>query len=334
MGDRGTGVTLLLRTVSISGTMSSLSSSGKGPSGVSSSGTGPKVAGSSCVAICGPRWNCRGGDVLCLCLGGEGGWRNVCGKFSGVSSTAIGRQAGCTLSLGIGARALCVEDTELLELRLNLVARDGDCGGRLDKVPMGRRPSSERFDQFVCVEGLLADVAFESALLLIDLVSVLCLFAFSGRPSHLLLTFGTCSGSFRVDTVAAAFALLPFCCAFFRSASANCSRASAEGSFMVRKPSIPLFFFFPIPFGSVPVKAWSFNMVRLVRLLDPDPDWSLGLRPPPGDGARSDDDSDRACVPFSALPSVTVVDAVGGRAGASPLSTVLLRTASFGIRTV
>jgi hypothetical protein len=68
--------------------------------------------------------------------------------------------------------------------------------------------------------------------------------ASSGNPSHLLFTLGTYSGSFWVETLVrpTALALAAFSAAAFFCSAANCSNAFVEGSFSVRKPSIPPFF--------------------------------------------------------------------------------------------
>lgn len=72
-------------------------------------------------------------------------------------------------------------------------------------------------------------------------------FPSGGSPSHLLLTFGTFSGSFldEMPGIPTAVVLPPFCEATFFCWSANSSHAEVEGSFNVKNPSIlPLFFFF------------------------------------------------------------------------------------------
>jgi hypothetical protein len=68
----------------------------------------------------------------------------------------------------------------------------------------------------------------------------------SGKPSHLLFTLGTCSGSF-FDTLAdapVADGRAPRVAAAFLCCSAYCSNANVDGSLRVRKPNMPFFFFF------------------------------------------------------------------------------------------
>jgi len=122
--------------------------------------------------------------------------------------------------------------------------------------------------------------------------------------------------------------LPPFSCIFFLCASANSSSAMFVGSFSVRKPSMPFFFFFGGMVCFVPVVVRSVMLV-LNRLLEPEPepDCSLGLRFPLRDAVWTVDVSTVASVPLSLLVSVAAVE---GRAIASPSSIVLFRTASFG----
>jgi hypothetical protein len=68
----------------------------------------------------------------------------------------------------------------------------------------------------------------------------------SGMPSHFELTLGTLAGSFGGVTLTTPTAVkvppLPAPC--LRCCSANCSSAHCDGSFKVRKLSIPLAFLF------------------------------------------------------------------------------------------
>ena len=99
------------------------------------------------------------------------------------------------------------------------------------------------------------DLTVEMREVVVVLVDVLCLFFLeeeslalmdSGMPSHFELTLGTLAGSFGGVTLTTPTAVrvppLPAPC--LRCCSANCSSAHCDGSFKVRKPSIPLAFLF------------------------------------------------------------------------------------------
>ena len=72
----------------------------------------------------------------------------------------------------------------------------------------------------------------------------------SGMPSHLELTLGTFSGSFLLANVPLVLMdelegdTVPFPLPCLRCCSANCSRATWEGSFSDKKPKTELAFFF------------------------------------------------------------------------------------------
>lgn len=68
----------------------------------------------------------------------------------------------------------------------------------------------------------------------------------SGMPSHFVFTLGTLTGSFCEFVVCTPkeLAFAPFSAACLRCCSANWSRADCEGSFSVKKASMPLLFFF------------------------------------------------------------------------------------------
>lgn len=95
------------------------------------------------------------------------------------------------------------------------------------------------------------DDRFVSLLVLTVEAPVDCRFlTVSGMPSHLELTFGTLSGSFLLANVPLVFTEelegetvpLPLPC--LRCCSANCSRATWEGSFIDKKLKTELLFFF------------------------------------------------------------------------------------------
>lgn len=77
-------------------------------------------------------------------------------------------------------------------------------------------------------------------------------FTDSGTPSHFEFTLGTFAGSFcgEIPWRPTGLTVPPFAAACFRWDSANCSKASCEGSFNVRKPRTPFFFFFDDAFDS------------------------------------------------------------------------------------
>lgn len=78
-------------------------------------------------------------------------------------------------------------------------------------------------------------------------VEVRVCFTASGMPSHLELTLGTVGGSFWPTKFIEALdcgEVLPAAAFCLRCCSANCSRATWDGSFRERKPSTELVFFF------------------------------------------------------------------------------------------
>jgi hypothetical protein len=77
----------------------------------------------------------------------------------------------------------------------------------------------------------------------------------SGTPSHLELTLGTVDGSFCCEMAFSPIVLTFFSAACLRCCSANSSSAFCEGSFNVRKPSMPLAFFFFAVFESLELEA-------------------------------------------------------------------------------
>ena len=171
--------------------------------------------------------------------------------FSSVCSTGVGScegasasARGCAVELlgetACGPSADGREPHVVTDVRFVNV---GDCNGRLEIDPHGRLDSDERVD-IVCVVD--EEKVEPRWLWLVPLDSELYRDALSGKPSHLLFTLGTCCGSFCDETPGkpTAVALPPFCLAFSFSAAANCSNANVEGSFRVRKPSNPVFFFF------------------------------------------------------------------------------------------
>lgn len=90
-----------------------------------------------------------------------------------------------------------------------------------------------------------------SLLFLVVMVAPDCRFlTTSGIPSHLELTLGTLSGNFLLAIVALVLMeefdgeVVPFPLPCLRCCSANCSRATWEGSFKDRKPKTELLFFF------------------------------------------------------------------------------------------
>ena len=93
---------------------------------------------------------------------------------------------------------------------------------------------------------------FEDMLLLLDVDHVVDVVAvegldldFSGIPFHLEFTLGTVVGSFCGVMVPMPIGLPapPFSAACLRCCSANCSKADCDGSFRLKKPSMPLDFF-------------------------------------------------------------------------------------------
>ena len=95
------------------------------------------------------------------------------------------------------------------------------------------------------------DDRFVSLLVLVVAGAPDCRFLIaSGTPSHLELTLGTLSGSFLLANVALVLTdtfdgdTVPFPLPCLRCCSANCSRATWEGSFKDRKPKTELLFFF------------------------------------------------------------------------------------------
>lgn len=187
----------------------------------------------------------------------------------------MGRNAGLTSVAGIGAE-LPIDDIVPLDCKDDRLGSCGDCGGLLESDPYGLFASSEVFDHVDMlerVEGRLPDAEVDSLPdLLVVFDSTLFLFAFSGKPSHLLFTLGTWSGNLLDDTPEsipeALVTPVPFSCIFFFWASANSSSAMFVGSFSVRNPSIPLFFGFTAADCFMPV-----TVVLFVRtLLDPEPE--------------------------------------------------------------
>lgn len=96
-----------------------------------------------------------------------------------------------------------------------------------------------------------SDDRLVSLLVLAVVVAADCRFlTASGMPSHLELTLGTFSGSFLLANVPLVLieelegdtVPLPLPC--LRCCSANCSRATCEGSFSDKKPKTELLFFF------------------------------------------------------------------------------------------
>jgi hypothetical protein len=119
--------------------------------------------------------------------------------------------------------------------------------GRDEIVPIGRRVAPELPDELLLPRERLVVVVNNEVPVSCDILLWCSNFlrASSGSPSHLLLTLGTWSGSFcteTLDMLAAAGLAVFAAAAAFLCCSANCSNALVEGSFSVRKPSIPFFF--------------------------------------------------------------------------------------------
>lgn len=116
------------------------------------------------------------------------------------------------------------------------------------RVPSERAETRESF-QGAVLSWVLSDPRDERLLLLVlllDTVDVECRFlAAAGMPSHFEFTFGMLDGSCLptkvLDEVGVVLPLVADC---LRCCSANCSRASWEGSFRDRKPSTEVGFLF------------------------------------------------------------------------------------------
>jgi hypothetical protein len=121
-------------------------------------------------------------------------------------------------------------------------------GGRDEIEPIGRRFAFELPDELLLPRDRLVVVVNIEVPVSCDILLWCSIFlrASSGSPSHLLFTLGTWSGSFCTETLdmLAAVGLVVFAAAAaFLCCSANCSKALVDGSFSVRKPSMPFFFF-------------------------------------------------------------------------------------------
>lgn len=116
------------------------------------------------------------------------------------------------------------------------------------------------------VARLLSAILFSNAsgCFLSFLASFAASLAQSGSPSHFELTFGTSGGSLRSVTPGSPTAVLRplLSCACFRCASANWSKASADGSLRESKFMSPpiLLFFFAAP---LTVELWESRLARL-----------------------------------------------------------------------
>lgn len=102
-----------------------------------------------------------------------------------------------------------------------------------------------------CEPNEVPDDRLVSLLVLVLVVAVDCRFLTeSGMPSHFELTLGTSAGSFLlanvplvlIDEFEGDVVPLPLLC--LRCCSANCSRATCDGSFSDKKPNTELLFFF------------------------------------------------------------------------------------------
>lgn len=120
---------------------------------------------------------------------------------------------------------------------------------------------AERWDAFDPYED--PDDRFVSLLVLLVVIAPDCRFLIaSGTPSHLELTLGTLSGNFLLAIVPLVLTevldgdTVPFPLPCLRCCSANCSRATWEGSFKDRNPKTELlFFFFLIVLESLELEA-------------------------------------------------------------------------------
>jgi hypothetical protein len=121
-------------------------------------------------------------------------------------------------------------------------------GGRDEIEPIGRRVALELLpDELLLPRERLVVVVNIEVPVSCDILLWCSIFlrALSGSPSHLLFTLGTWSGSFcteTLDTLAAVGLAVFAAAAAFLCCSANCSKALVEGSFSVKKPSMPFFF--------------------------------------------------------------------------------------------
>lgn len=119
--------------------------------------------------------------------------------------------------------------------------------GLADMDPIGRRVEVELLEEEVSLRRDCLVFVVNNDPVSCDLFLSFSNFfrASSGSPSHLLFTLGTCSGSFCFETLVrpTAVALPVFTAAAFFCSAANCSNAFVEGSFSVKNPSTPPFFF-------------------------------------------------------------------------------------------
>jgi hypothetical protein len=189
-------------------------------------------------------------------------------------------------------------------------------GGRDEIEPIGRRFGFELPDELLLPRDRLVVVVNIEVPVSCDILLWCSIFlrASSGRPSHLLFTLGTWSGSFCTETLdmLAAVGLAVFAAAAaFLCCSANCSNALVDGSFSVRKPSMP-FFFFGLACGCLLCDEPRLEVVVEVVMLPP---WLEGR--------------EGSLVPRSRV----VAECEDGVVGALSLASVdLFRTASLGTR--
>jgi hypothetical protein len=190
-------------------------------------------------------------------------------------------------------------------------------GGRDEIEPIGRRVAFELPDDLLLPRDRLVVVVNIEVPVSCDILLWCSIFlrASSGSPSHLLFTLGTWSGSFCTETLdmldAVGLAVFAAAAAFL-CCSANCSNALVDGSFSVRKPSMP-FFFFGLGCGCLPCDEPRLEVVVEVDILPP---WLVGR--------------EGSLVPRSRV----VAECEDGVVGALSLASVdLFRTASLGTRT-
>ena len=155
--------------------------------------------------------------------------------------------------------------------------------------------------------------------------------ALSGSPSHLLLTFGTCAGSFCVEPLAMprVVVVAPFSLAFSFSDSANCFHAVVEGSFNLSRPNMPTPFSFItrslcLLGGTAPMLPADLGGRGPVSMAG-----RLVISSSCGGVAARCEECDEA---VTEPPSSPLDEEVASRT-AKPLSGLLFLTASFGTRT-
>jgi hypothetical protein len=164
------------------------------------------------------------------------------------------RRAGC---IAVGGRGCGVNLVCLFREACDCIELCFDCGsesvreGLLDVDPnlfAGDRspfPSEDDDHRDREVVGLVERETFDIRLVF-AFDGMLARFALSGNPSHFAFVGGTESGSFLEETPGnpTLSGFTPFSAAALFCAFAYSSHAEVDGSFSVRKPSTPDFFFF------------------------------------------------------------------------------------------